>query len=260
MARSANRDGELDIGPVQLAPGSHSSPREGICAVELASLLAGEKFSDHPRCVCRVIAAYMRSLNDRLAHADRQRLIPYAAHALGSRDDRETTHERRDLCLVWAGVPAGGGPLRSFLARLAMRARIWIVVGLRQAVRLNEGAGEYAARIVFARYGTQATFALLDHLLEAGEPLEPAPLADPVQGPSQARIAAAVRQLTGQAEAAKGENGGQAAHHNGHAGHLSGRDPGQGHEEGVEDDHAYDGDPEGETKPAHKPHDPARVP
>jgi hypothetical protein len=274
VARSAILPAELDIESVRLAPGSHSSPREGVCAAELASLLGGEKFSDRPGCVCEVIAAFLRSFNDRVAHAERQQLIPYAERAVGSRADREVTHMRRDICLVWAGARTDGGPLRWLLERLTMRFRIWVAVGLRQSIRLDEGAGEYAARVVFARYGSKAAFSLLDHLLGTGaetepaptaaktngRPLEAAPFPDPVQGAAKARVAATIRQLAGDAEIAQRENGGQAADHNGHAGHLGGRDAGQRDKEDVEHDHAHNGDPERETNSAEDLHHPARVP
>lgn len=274
MAEAASWREMLDLESLRLAPGSHSSPREGICVVELSSLLAGERFSDHPRCVCRLVGAFMRAFNDRAAHADRQLLIPYAERAVGSRASRQVRHLRRDVCLVWAGASPDGGPIRRLLGRLAMRFRIWVVVGLKQAIRLDDGAGEYAARVVFARHGTRAAFALLDHLLELGaasDPLanrerlngrrlEAAPLADPVAGSTQARVAAAIRQLARQPQVAKNENGGQTAHHNGHAGHLSRPDARQDHEEDVEDDYARDGDPERKTKPAEDLHQLARLP
>ncbi len=254
MARSVQRQTKLDLGSVRLAPGSHSSPREGICAVELASMLAGEKFSDRPRCVCRVVAGYLRSLNDRVAHADRRLLISYAERAVGSRAGPQLTHERRDVCLLWAGARLNGGRLSRFLDRLAMRARILVVIGLRQAIRLDEGAGEYAARVVFGRHGTAEALALLSRLLE------PAPLADPVHRPAQARIAAAIRQLAGDTQVAQEENGRKRGDHDRHAGHLSRRDPCQGDEKDIEDDHAGDGDPERKADPAQELHRLARVP
>jgi hypothetical protein len=201
-----------------------------------------------------VIAGFLRTLNDRVAHADRRLLIEYAERAVGTRAEKRVTHGRRDICLLWAGARLRGGPLRRFLDRLAMRGRILIVVGLRRAIRLDEGAGEYAARVVFARHGTAEALALLDRLLE------PAPLADPVHGPAQARVAAAIRQLAGDAQVAEQENGRQRGDHNGHPGHLSRRDPCQGDEEHVEDDRAGNGDPERETKPTEDLHRLARVP
>jgi len=132
--------------PLRLAAGSHGSPREGVCVVELASLLAGEKFSDRPRCVCDVVAGFMRSLNDRLAHADRQRLIPYASRALGTDDGPGPARARRDLCLAWAGANTEGGALRRLAGRLGLRLKIWALVGIREALRLDEGAAVLAAR------------------------------------------------------------------------------------------------------------------
>jgi hypothetical protein len=251
--RSATQRGELAIESLHLAPGSHSSPREGVCVVELASLMAGEKFSDHPRCVCDVIAAFLRSLNDRVGHADRQRLRPYAALSVGSRAPRQITRQRRDLCLAAAGARLEAGRIRRLLGRMAMRARIFFVVGLRPASRLNRGAGEYAARVVFARRGAQGAFALLDRLLAVGG-LEAAPLADPVHRSTQARVPAAIGQLVRDAQVAEGENGRKGADNNGHANQVGERNSGQRHEEDVEHDHAGDGDPERETEAAEEFH------
>jgi hypothetical protein len=244
--------------------------------MELASLRAGEPFSDHPRCVCPVIAAFMRAYNDRASHADRQRLVPYADRAIGTRG--RAGRQRRDLCLAWAGARLeGGGPLRGLGGRLAMRLRVFVVVGLRQAFRLEEGAGEYAARVMFARHDTDRALELLDAMLAVGNSgspaagnghpaglngngLEAAPLADPVVVPAQARVAAAIRQLAGDAQAAQSEDGRQGGNHNGHAAHLGGRDAGEADEEDVENYRADHDDPERETKPAEDPHQLARVP
>jgi hypothetical protein len=138
--------------------------------VELASIIGGEDFSDRPQCVCEVIGAYLRSWNDRLGHAERQRLRPYAQRVVGSRSDPATTALRRDVCLVAAGATFHGGTLRRMLARAQLRLRIAWLVGLRSALHLNEGAGEYAARLTFARDGADRAFALLDVLLMIGSP------------------------------------------------------------------------------------------
>ena len=49
---------------VRLARGRHQSPDQGACVMELASMLAGERFSDQPRTVCPVIAGFLRAYND----------------------------------------------------------------------------------------------------------------------------------------------------------------------------------------------------
>ena len=45
-----------DLFPI-LSPGKHRSPRTGACFMELASLLAGERWSDHPACTHPLLAA-----------------------------------------------------------------------------------------------------------------------------------------------------------------------------------------------------------
>ena len=161
------------VGPatsVRLEPGSHRTPGDGVCIVELASILGGEPFSDRPRCVCRVIGSFLRGWNDRAGYAERQRLHPYASRVVGTGGYRRVSRIRRDLCLCWAGADLDRGPLGRSLARLAMRARIAWAVGVLPAIRLKEGAGAYAAQVCFARDGGDEAFALLDSLLEIGAP------------------------------------------------------------------------------------------
>lgn len=158
---------------LRLDPGSHASPRDGVCVVELSSVIAGEGFSDRPRCVCDVIGAFLRSWNDRSSHAERQLLRPYAKRIVGSRARRSVTRRRRDVCLTWAGADLTGNWASRAAHRLRMRLRILALYGLRPAVRLSDGAGELAARVVFASYGLEAGLRLIDTLLQVG--YEPAP-------------------------------------------------------------------------------------
>ena len=158
---------------VRLAPGAHSSPHEGVCVVELASVIAGEKFSDRPSCVCPLIGAFLRGWNDRASHVQRQRLSPYAAGIVGSRSNRRVTRQRRDICLEWAGADLSHGVLRRLLGRAALRIKIAVFCGLGAAVRPNEGAGDYASRVAWARGDPERAFELLDTLLAAGEEHRP---------------------------------------------------------------------------------------
>ena len=169
MAGKAPATAPLRIESLRLEPGGHASPRDGVCIVELASLLANEKFSDEPDCVCGVIGAYLRSWNDRASYVDRQRLRPYAERIVGTRSSRKITRTRRDICLIWSDL-AGlqGGPVSRSLARLRARVRIGWLLGPGAAWRLNRGAGEYAALVCHARHGSAAGFRLLDRLLEVG--------------------------------------------------------------------------------------------
>jgi hypothetical protein len=154
----------------RLAPGAHASPGEGICVVELASVIADEEFSDRPRCVCPVIGALLRGLNDRAAHAERQRLAPYAQRIVGCRAGRLATRRRRDMCLEWAGADLRRGRVRRLLSKAAIRMRMALFCGVGAAIRPNEGAGDYAARVALARADAAGAFDLLDALLAIGTP------------------------------------------------------------------------------------------
>src|ERR1044072_7923842 len=79
---------------VRLSQGKHRDPDHGACVMELSSMLAGEPFSDRPRCVDPVIAAFLRTYNDGLDDRRRQDLYPPPAPA------------RR---AARGGPPAGGG-------------------------------------------------------------------------------------------------------------------------------------------------------
>ena len=170
--------------PVRLTDGGHSSPREGVCVVELASLIAQEEFSDRPRCVCPVIGAFLRGWNDRAPYAERQRLSPYAKRIVGSRGSPRVTRERRDICLQWAGADLGHGVVRRLWSRVGTRVRIAIFCGLGAAVRLDEGAGDYAARVAMAEGDAQRAFELLDTLLATDEErrLGPSPVSATANG------------------------------------------------------------------------------
>jgi hypothetical protein len=52
--------------------------------MELASMLAGEPFSDHPQSVCPVIGTFLRTYNDAIDDEGRQDLYEYASLAVGT--------------------------------------------------------------------------------------------------------------------------------------------------------------------------------
>jgi hypothetical protein len=175
----ANGAGGRAADRIVLSPGRHASPGEGACVVELASLLAREPFSDRPRCVCPVIAGFLRGWNDRSAYAHRQRLRPYASRIVGTRAAPDVTRARRDVCLVWLGIDPGRGRLGRLRASLAIRARIALLCGFRDAWRLDEGVGEYVARVLYGNRDSAGAFALLDMLLTIGGHGEGVPLHRP---------------------------------------------------------------------------------
>lgn len=87
---------------VRLSQGKHRDPDHGACVMELASMLAGEPFSDRPRCVDPVIAGFLRTYNDGIDDERRQDLYPLAAEVVGSRSVAGVQAERARTCLRWA--------------------------------------------------------------------------------------------------------------------------------------------------------------
>ncbi len=75
-----------DVMPI-LSPGRHRSPRRGACFMELASYLAGERWSDHPACTQGTLAHLARLVNDRTSDAGRARLTPLIPTVIGLTSD-----------------------------------------------------------------------------------------------------------------------------------------------------------------------------
>jgi hypothetical protein len=175
MAKASDQRRLSSISSVRLEPGRHRSSDDGVCVVELASMIGGEKFTDRPDCVCPVVGSFLRCWNDGVGYADRQRLEPYASLMVGTGGYRRISRIRRDICLSYAGADLDRGPLGRVAARLRMRARIAWAVGIFPSIWLKEGAGAYAARVCFARGGSKEAFALLDRLLEVASSDSSAP-------------------------------------------------------------------------------------
>jgi hypothetical protein len=62
-----------------LGRGKHRNPKKGACFMELASFLAGERWSDHPSCTHPLVAMLARAVNDLTSDHARPRLAPIAS-------------------------------------------------------------------------------------------------------------------------------------------------------------------------------------
>lgn len=71
-----------DLMPV-LSRGKHRSPRRGACFMELASFLAGERWSDHPDCTHPLLAALARDVNDHIGDEARRKIAPLIPEVIG---------------------------------------------------------------------------------------------------------------------------------------------------------------------------------
>jgi hypothetical protein len=84
-----------------LSAGAHRSPHDGGCVMEWTSLLAGERWSDRPRCTHPVLARLARGVNDAVGDGARQRLAPLAATLVGMTSD--DPRWAREIGLLAAG-------------------------------------------------------------------------------------------------------------------------------------------------------------
>jgi hypothetical protein len=87
---------------IRLGRGKHAGPTEGACVMELASMLAGEPFTDRPASVSPAIAAFMRAYNDSLDDRRRQQLFGCAAQVLGTRSTPQVEQQRIERWSEWA--------------------------------------------------------------------------------------------------------------------------------------------------------------
>jgi hypothetical protein len=81
----------FDTRPPELLPvlsrGKHRNPRKGACFMEMASYLAGERWSDHPTCTHPLLAAVARLVNDHSSDAGRARLAELIPSVIGLTSD-----------------------------------------------------------------------------------------------------------------------------------------------------------------------------
>jgi hypothetical protein len=70
-----------------LSRGKHRNPRKGACFMEFASVLAGERWSDHPACTHPLLAAVARHVNDCTSDAGRPRLVGLIPSVIGLTGD-----------------------------------------------------------------------------------------------------------------------------------------------------------------------------
>jgi hypothetical protein len=142
---------------VRLKRGRHLSPEHGVCVMELASMLAGERFTDHPGTVSPVIAAFLRAYNDLVDDARRQDLYSYASECVGTRSSRQLEARRVEACRDWLDE-------RMSLARRVRWIAMFGLAGRRQEVIAGQAASHAAASS--SRHAE--ALALLDLLIAIG--------------------------------------------------------------------------------------------
>ena len=93
----------------QLSRGKHRNPRKGACFMELASYLAGERWSDHPLCTHPLLATMARLVNDHTTDSGRDRLGRLVPSVIGlTSEDPQVDVELEPGVVAFVG-PNGQG-------------------------------------------------------------------------------------------------------------------------------------------------------
>src|SRR3954467_2685108 len=138
---------------IRLSRGRHASRGAGACVMELASMLAGEPFSDRARSISPTIGAFLRTYNDGLEDAARQDLYPVAAAIVGTASRRAV--ERRRLRRRPAFAARHGARLPGRRAGLGLAT--------------PEAAGSWAAAVALRTGAHDEALALVDELVALGD-------------------------------------------------------------------------------------------
>lgn len=88
-----------------LSRGKHRNPRKGACFMELASYLAGERWSDHPACTHPLLAGVARRVNDYTSDGARHRLAVLIPSVIGLTSDDLHVDARVALTCARAALP-----------------------------------------------------------------------------------------------------------------------------------------------------------
>lgn len=99
-----------------LSRGRHRSPRRGACFMETASLLAGERWSDHPRCTHPALAAVARLVNDCTSDARRSELAPLVPSVIGLTTEDPRVDARIALRCAQTALPVASAERQNTLA------------------------------------------------------------------------------------------------------------------------------------------------
>src|SRR5688572_29804205 len=105
-----------------LSRGKHRSPRKGACFMEMASYLAGERWSDHPKCTHPLLASVARLVNDFTSDQARQRLAPLIPSVIGLTTDDPRADARIALRCATVAPPVVSAERQNVMAVAVLSA------------------------------------------------------------------------------------------------------------------------------------------
>ncbi len=116
MRKASSTSTELpELVPI-LSRGKHRNPRKGACFMEMASFLAGERWSDHPRCTHPLLASVARLTNDLTSDAERWRLAELIPSVIGLTTDDPRADARIALRCATTALPIASAERQNVMA------------------------------------------------------------------------------------------------------------------------------------------------
>ena len=154
----------LGLDGITLRSGGHSDREQGVCLLEAAAWVAGEPHSDHPACVCPVMAAFGRAWNDAIPDDEtRTRVLkPVVALLIGTKSTPAVERQRSYLAFDWLArwqVPAWlelTGSLKPHAATLRALAPLADKASVAAARKPLAAAGAAAGAAAWAAAGDAA--------------------------------------------------------------------------------------------------------
>jgi hypothetical protein len=123
-----------------LSRGKHRHPRQGACFMELASFVAGERWSDHPACTHPLLASLARLVNDATTDAARHQLAALIPNVIGLTSDDPRIDVRIALRSATAALPVAAAQRQKAMA-------VAVIVANRLLDELDDLAGRPADRL-----------------------------------------------------------------------------------------------------------------
>jgi hypothetical protein len=105
-----------------LSRGKHRSARAGACFMEMASVLAGERWSDHPRCTHPLLGELARLVNDCTSDDGRQELAVLIPSVVGLTSHDPRTDARIVLRAATSALPMAPAARQNALAVAVINA------------------------------------------------------------------------------------------------------------------------------------------
>ena len=105
-----------------LSRGRHRNPRKGACFMEMASFLAGERWSDHPSCTHPVLSTLARCVNDMLDDTSRQQIGTMIPEVVGLHPHDDRVSAALVLSTARAALPVAAEERQNVMALAILNA------------------------------------------------------------------------------------------------------------------------------------------